>query len=688
MDAQQFAQQLQQRKEKNLAFIYEKFNGLKLKNSQLNIDSNTLEVNILEQEQALYPLDANAFNQKEAQTFSDAFKPGSFNHPISRSTPDAFYRGRFFHGSLANFLEAVQPVAEAIKPYTFAHSIPQLVFLGSGLGLHIQHLLKIREIRHVVLVEHNPDRFLASLYATDWEELILPYIQDQTRSFTLSVGDTTGVDEAERIHQGFAGAWNAICMNVPFMPIQTVFYVHQADSFYTKVAARLNNEIEPYVNVWGYYDDEVNQLNHVLHNIDQGISILEKTDLSYLDKITLICGNGPSLDDYFDLIKYYREKIHIIAAGSAAESLLRNDIYPDILATIESDYDTFHAFNLFSLEKLKKINIIGAAQIHPRSFELFSDSIIFFKNESMYANILNKKYHSIQFSPPSASNTALAIAMDAKLEEIYLVGMDFGFKTPTQSHSKSSFYDDGNNETINKYKSQMSSESYKLETNKHGDIYTTPFYNTCRIHAQRCIKSHARTDIKNLSAGATIEGAIETNLKELKSKLDNLIIKNDSNIFYELKKKSKSPSSKDKKILINSTKENLIELSREIIKKLNIIEPNIESIEKNLFEINRITLKTINQKENYLSTFLRGTTWHWLLQFYALCKEYDAERKIPIFLAEFKKHFGGFMHYLPEHFSIYVSQNISQDEKLKTGISSPEPNIEQWFKKVESYQPK
>ena len=121
MDAQQFAQQLQQRKEKNLAFfkryfpsIYEKFHGLKLKNSQLNIDSNTLEVNILEQGQALYPLDANAFNQKEALTFSDAFKPGSFNHPISRSTPDAFYRGRFFHGSLANFLEAVQPVAEVV----------------------------------------------------------------------------------------------------------------------------------------------------------------------------------------------------------------------------------------------------------------------------------------------------------------------------------------------------------------------------------------------------------------------------------------------------------------------------------------------------------------------------------------------------------------------------------------------
>ena len=43
------------------------------------------------------------------------------------------------------------------------------------------------------------------------------------------------------------------------MPVQTVFYVHKADPFYTKVAERLNNEIEAYINVWGYYDDEVNQ---------------------------------------------------------------------------------------------------------------------------------------------------------------------------------------------------------------------------------------------------------------------------------------------------------------------------------------------------------------------------------------------------------------------------------------------
>lgn len=693
MDAQAFAGQLQQRKNKNLAFfkqyfpsIHQKFYDLKLKHAQLNIDSNTLEVNILEQGQALYPLDTNEFNRREAQQFSDAFKPGSMNHPISRSSPNSFYRGRFFHGSLANFLEAVQPVAEAIKPYTFAHSIPQLVFLGCGLGLHIQHLLKIREIRHVVLVEHNPDRFLASLYVTDWEELILPYIQDQTRSFTLSVGDTTGISEEERLHQGFGAAWNAICMNVPFMPIQTVFYIHKADPFYTKVAERLNNEIEPYTNVWGYYDDEVNQLNHVFHNIEQKIPVLTKTDLSHLEKITLICGNGPSLDTCIEIIKENREKFNIIAAGSAAESLFRNDIYPDILATIESDYDTYYAFNLFSLDKLKKINIIGAAQIHPKSFELFADGLMFLKKETSYASLLNDSYHNIAHTPPSASNTALAIALDANLKKIYLVGLDFGFRTPSKTHATSSFYTDAKDESIQKYKNQMSSDSYLVESNQNGDIYTTPFYNTCRIHAQRCIQEHQRKDIINLSKGATISGTRFGDISDLINELNKVKVNDGLDLFNELKSKSVKIKLKSKNKIENKIKKELIAIKKDLSKIIENLNPDIKSIEESIFLINKRII-FINAREDFFSTFLRGTIWHWLFQFYALCKEYDSERKLSHFVNEFKKYFGGFIHYLPEHFSSYLENDLHHDLLLTTGISSPEPGVEKWFKLIREFNP-
>lgn len=694
MDAQQFAQQLQQRKEKNLAFfkryfpsIYEKFHGLKLKNSQLNIDSNTLEVNILEQGQALYPLDANAFNQKEALTFSDAFKPGSFNHPISRSTPDAFYRGRFFHGSLANFLEAVQPVAEAIKPYTFAHSIPQLVFLGSGLGLHIQELLKLRDVRHAVLVEHNPDRFLASLYATDWEEIILPYIQEQTRSFTLSVGDTTGLNEAERIHQGFGGAWNAICENVPFMPVQTVFYVHKADPFYTKVAERLNNEIEAYINVWGYYDDEVNQLNHVIHNIEQEIAVFEPVDLSSHSKATIVCGNGPSLDAHLNIIKKYRHKLNVIAAGSATHSLLKNDIYPDFMVTLESDYATYQALSILPKDKAKQIPIIGAAQIAPETFGLFSDGLMFLKAETAYASLFNDKHSTLENTPPSATNAALSVVLSLNPKYVFLVGMDFGFLDPSNTHSQSAFYtDDEHKERFESFKKRLSSEAYKVQTNQRGDIYSTPFYNTSRSHLERLIRTRQRTDIINLTQGAVIEGTTEKSPLEFESFIESLLTKNnEESIFITLKSKSRPIAKKELNEKVIMMKNSLTDLKEEINNNLKSINPNISSIEDNLFKINQIIINNKNRNISKMEMFMRGAIWHWITNYYALCKEYDSERKLELFTNEFKHYFGGFINYLPEHFSSYIADKSFNDPKLKLSVADAEPNIEEWFKKVQGY---
>src|SRR5690554_403114 len=699
MNARDFAAQLQQRKQKNLAFferyfsnIYHSFKDKELENAQLNLDLNTLEVNLVENGKAIYPLEAAEFNKNEAQQFSDAFKVGGMNHPISRAKPSDFYRGRFAHGSIANFLEAVDSTAEAIKPYTFRDCIPQVVFLGSGLGTHITEFLKIRDVRHGILVEHNPDRFLASLYVTDWEELILPYIKDQTRSFVLSVGDTRSLNKDERIHQAFAGAWNSMCMNVPFMPIQTVYYVHQADSFYDEVANRLNDEIEPYINVWGYYDDEVNQLNHVFHNIEQGIPILKKVDLSANSKATIICGNGPSLDTYLPIIKEHRQKLNIIAAGSATHSLLKNDIIPDFMVTLESDYNTHRALKLLPIDKAKQTAIIGAAQIAPETFRLFKDSLMYLKHETSYARQFENNQDTIANGTPSATNAALAIILDINPKQLFLVGMDFGFLDPSKTHSDSSFYSEADKqEQFEAFKERITAETFKVQTNERGDVYTTPFYNTARNHAERKIRGTKRTDIVNLSLGATIENTIEQSVEDFEYYLVNLKInKQESTIFDLFKKQSGKLSDKD----LAKTEKNLEiafkKLKKEYLIILERLEPNLDSIETELFNLNQAITNSKDPHISKLNLFMRGIVWHWITNYYALCKEYDAERKLEFFTAEFKQHFGGFINYLPEHFLSYVSQRTKDDPKLVLSIADAEPNIEEWFKKVESFkfQPK
>lgn len=513
MDIQQRAQQLQHTKKKNLAFfqrcfpsVYENFKDRQLVNAQLNLDPSNGIVNLIENDQAIYPLHVLEANKKEALQASNSYRAGSRSYPLRRSHFGDFYRGRFFHGTLSRFIEDANKVVGGPKPYTYGETLPQVVFLGSGLGIHIEEFLRLRKVTHVVLVEHNADRFLASLYVTDWESIITPYIKDKNSSFILSVGDNTQFEkEEDRIYTAYAGAWNSIARNVPFMPLQTIYYNHLADPFYEKVVARLNDEMLAYFGVWGYYDDEVNQLNHVFHNIEQGIPVLKRIDLSGSSKITLICGNGPSLDNYLDFIKENREKLHIIGAGSATHSLLKNDIYPDFIVTLESDYATYKALQVMPTEEVKKVPVIAAAQVHPGTFGLFGDALMYIKQETTYAALFDQ-YDAVNIGTPSATNAALAVAIDLNLKNIYLLGMDFGFKDPTKSHSDSSFYsEEENNQRFQEFKNKISADSFLLESNQFGDIYTTPFYNTARKHAEKKILNSERFDIKNLSTGATIE---------------------------------------------------------------------------------------------------------------------------------------------------------------------------------------
>ena len=690
MDANQLAQSLQDRKQKNMKFFERYFPSIhsfctnrRLTELQLNLDSESLEVNLLQNGELIYPAQTQAFNSNEAQQFSDAFAPGKMNHPLRHTYANELHHFRYSHGLLAEYLESVGAHKGNARPYGFRHSLPQVVFLGSGIGQHITEFLNIRDVRHVVVVEHNPDYFMASLYVTDWEALITPYLQADDRSFVLSVGDTAELDEEKRVHNAFGGVWNHICLNVPFMPIQTVFYVHRADPFYTKVARRLNREIEPYLNVWGYYDDEVNQLNHVLHNLSKGIRVMPRPDLHDTPKITLVCGNGPSLDKYIDLIKQHRDKITILCAESAGHSLAKNDIYPDAMVILESDYITYQAVSIIPQDKSKKINIIGAAQISPLVFNHFNDGLIYLKSESSYGKLLASD-DTIADATPSAGNAALAIALDLNLPDVFLVGLDFGFADPGQTHSASAFYSEEEQaDMFAEFKRKMTAETYKVETNVRGDIYTTPFYFTAKTHAERKIMLSGRKDVINLSQGVTIIGTTKMTEDGMAELLSQRQEAPEFMLFDSLKNDSRKIGRKAQDKLKKEIIRTISQMCTEITAIVENMQPDLDSIESSLFKINQVAINNRDSKTAVMNTFIRGTIWFWLYNFYALSKQIESEKKLSLYTENFKQYFGFLIKTLPEHLKNYIKDcNSDDDPRLKLTISQPEPDYELWKDKV------
>lgn len=687
--AHQIVAEMSDTKRRNLAFfqryfpnIANTFKDRELTSTRLNVDPRDGSIDLLVNENPQYEGKAEAYNKKEAKEFSTAFKPGSYNHPLRHSYVGEYFSGRFFHGSLEKFLKAAGAVKGTAAPYLFHHTLPCVVFFGCGFGWHIKELIAIRDVRHAVLVEHNPDRFLASLYVTDWEAIIQPYIDDQTRSFILSVGDTTHRSENEQVMQAFAAAWNGAIANVPFMPVQTVLYVHQADALYTKAANRFNDEIEPFINVWGYYDDEVNQLNHVLHNFEQRIPVLNKVDMSQNEKITLICGNGPSLSDYLELIKLNRDKLNIISAGSTTYTLLNNDILPDAVVTLESDFATYKALTLLPEDKARNIPVIGAAQIHPYTFKLFADGLIYMKKETAYSQVFGNINERIANGTPSATNAALAVVLDLKLPNIFLVGMDYGFKYAAESHAKGSFYyDQDDNESFIKFKNNISKSAYFLEENQYGKIYTTPFYNTSRIHAQRKLIEAKRGDVINLSQGATIENTRPEGLHYFQNKIQQHSVSINEPLFEILKNNARTIDHGEIERGTKQIHNFLRDVSRQIQAKLKNLEPNIESIEKNLFLINEIVSGHHAIEKGNMAMFIRGTVWHWMFNYYALVKSINRQDEIEKLTNQWKLDFGYFIRKVPDHFSSFITDRSYDDPKLGLTISDKEPQLEKWIKK-------
>ncbi|EAR09463.1 hypothetical protein MED297_02547 [Reinekea sp. MED297] len=689
---QQMLSEITARKTKNLAFFqkyfpdtYNAFKDRVLESLKINIDPNTLTFEIIENDKAIYNGDVYKTSIKEARTFSNAFQAGSSNLPLRQSFADEYNWNRFFHGSIGRYLQEAGSVKGNVKPYSFDSELPQVVFLGSGAGVHVASLVKERHIRHVTLVEHNPDKFLASMYFTDWEEVIMPFITDATRSFVFSVGDTSHSENKDQIHQAFASAWNGICLNVPFMPIQTVYYVHQGDAFYTQVANRLNKEIESYITVWGFYDDEINQLNHIKHNLTSGTPLLNVQDYSGLSKPVIICGNGPSLNHYVDIIREHRDSLTVVAAGSAAYSLSKEGIQPDIVVTSESDLVAYRAFKLLDRDAFKDTLIIGASQIHPRTWELFGHSLAYIKQETATSEAFENLTHSVTFATPSAANAALAVMLDLKIQNLFMVGMDFGFTKSGKTHADSSFYFDEKHdkvELIQRAKDYVASDTFFLEKNQYGEIHTTPFYNNCNLFTQKKLRDVNRKDIINLSRGATVELAEFGTPDDLLNAIHAWTpSETDIDLKAELIKNAHTISRQQFDDAIKFIKTDMEQRLAKMRKEVAQLKPNRQSIDTALTNINRVNVKN-KKASGSLSMLLRGSIWYWLYNFYALSKQINPEKSLEEQTEIFRRHFLRFADRLPDHFSFYLSTETN-DLRLERTILEAEPEIEAWFEDFE-----
>ncbi|WP_300427847.1 motility associated factor glycosyltransferase family protein [uncultured Thalassolituus sp.] len=666
-------------KDKNLAFFKNKHPALyqtalqeNFSRLTLNIDGESGKVDLWLNRQSLYKGDAHAFAEKEVAAYKRNFGPGESIATILPPRPGAIGFHRFFSKRMHALTDQIPEDADLTQYYSIPDFYPMIAFFGCGLGIHIEKMIQEHRILNVIIFEPDPEYFFASLYVTDWENLFKEFERKGNKIDILVASGGVAPPEVSS-----PALWNLLINYGPSFPLCALFYNHISSEPYSPIIKRIQGDMHFFLNQWGYYDDEINQLNNALHNIGAGVPPMSYDQID-TSLPAVIVGGGPSFDMRVEEIKRHRSKMLLISCGTAVHSIIAAGLMPDIHVEIESHMLTYdHLSKIEAEEFFENTLLVGALQLPPQVFGLFRHGYYFLKDSTALGNMFGKPEEIVHRATPTCTNTGVAIATHLKLDSVFLYGMDFGFPEKNQHHSKNSIYfSDKMSDSIKEGVKRNLEKLVETES-VHGDLmYTFPMYNTSRMSIEQLIKH--RTIHQGTKSYACSEGAKIANTNYLTPEdVDSFFSKRDEITSTEFLKSLKGTAYTQKQMRekIKELATFLTEISRSLTICLNSLkstEP--EDVFRVCHTINMNLIQQIFPKYGLTAYFIRGSIWHYLNVACAHSLSIENQISRDHFINAWKENFGSFLKDLPAHFDSITSKTYpdSDDPWIRNDIVSNE----------------
>ena len=309
--------------------------------------------------------------------------------------------GFYLHSKYNPFFEAENFVLENFKPQ-HVH-----ILFGYGTGIIVDAFLKkMSEEDSLIVIEP----ILSDLSIEDNRVTLIQYSDknqlknDISNSFTITNNVT-------------------ICCSPNYDKICTEIYIDFLKVIKDKLA--IDRVSENTINLMSE-EWQRNYLYNLRHAIqDCSIAELKKC----LTSPVVIVSGGPSLTKQIGTIKKYRNKLVLIASGSAINTLLAYSIEPDFVVSIDSQEVNY---NHFKELKLSHTNFIYLMYSHYKIRESFTDNSFYFLgrgDESFKEHLEKTTKNEVIILPGggSVAHFALSIATYMTTGPITLVGQDLGF---------------------------------------------------------------------------------------------------------------------------------------------------------------------------------------------------------------------------------------------------------------------
>lgn len=245
--------------------------------------------------------------------------------------------------------------------------------------------------------------------------------------------------------------------------------------------------------------------------------IIEKKDV-FKNKPAILVAAGPSLNDEIENLKYIKENglAYIFSVGSAINTLIHHDIYPDAATTYDPTIKNQIVFEMTKEKGIKEIPMIFGSSVGYETLEnyLGNKCHMITSQDTVSGYYLkdggNKTINIIQ-DAPSIAVVTVQLLHELGFSNIILVGQNLGYRGKERYSEGIAYSSELTEEEVDK--------GIWVEDVYGNEILTSEGFNSMRQQMESYIKNLPNISVINTTkGGASIEG---TEFIELKDLIDN-----------------------------------------------------------------------------------------------------------------------------------------------------------------------
>ena len=306
----------------------------------------------------------------------------------------------------------IDPVKEGLRFYSNSEANGFIIFLGLGGAYHIQPFLDQSDISEILIIDYDISIFKAVLSNIDLSQFIL----NRRVKFLID-------PDSESVKNYLLSNYlPAVSGNLHILNLRSRFEMEE--KYFTNIRSGIKELLSS-------LSDDFSVQSHfgkrwfinTLSNLKTAQSV--QNVLPPIKK-AIITGAGPSLESQLPQLIENRKDSFLIATDTSLPFLLKNNLTPDLVISIDCQHITYHHF----ISGLPKNIPLVLDLASPSWLTRLSENVIFYTSGHPFSQYVNTKWRSFPYIDTSGGNVShAAISLADKLgaKEISLYGIDFSY---------------------------------------------------------------------------------------------------------------------------------------------------------------------------------------------------------------------------------------------------------------------